>query len=63
IKILEIIFDSPPVFLLVSYPNSATPNKEVAVPVSWRRIGFASFVSREGKCFREKRPTIRHYDI
>ncbi|MEG4076317.1 hypothetical protein QUA30_27215, partial [Microcoleus sp. Pol14C2] len=25
IKILEIIFDSPPVFLLVSYPNSATP--------------------------------------
>src|SRR4028118_2384510 len=26
IKIPEIIFDSPPVFLLVSYPNSATPD-------------------------------------
>src|SRR4028118_1890411 len=26
IKIPEIIFDSPPVFLLVSYPNSATPS-------------------------------------
>src|SRR6266702_4878953 len=37
--------------------------KKVSLPVSLKEIGFGGFMSREGKCFREVRPAIRHSDL